>query len=561
MPITVRIKIVSLSDFVAQLCRVTHAHVTVAQADADRKLTAFCVNRPAWEVMEKVAEALFMQWTFDRPSHTWRLELQPRVRQEEAAARQEAIERDRENLRTALVTMQRWARMSPEEQAKEHQPILARLEAARTATGPDASQRLKEAELDRQLIRLQPSAGFGAAWGGRTEEAVARLVSGETLFASSRPEDGLPLLPASDEPLTTFKTEGPAGLVIMVRYRREQSEFEGRGLILGTGLGALRAPFRVRFPEGAKESPLERRMREWGETTDPEVLAKEIDPTIARVTEEGCFVPGFSLSDHLEFLATGAGISIVADAFRTACSPPAPFTATTVDGYLNSLRQSWGGMIPYQPGPIRSNDGWLMLRSHQYWKQLDKEIPERLLRPVERTASQRALTTLDYAALAGALTEGQADWIGQMGAPVLVRFSRTPLTVAMASLRFWSHLTAAERQAAASAHGLGMEDVSAERRAEWARVISESLWQSVLPDGFLSAVLSNSMSSLSLRYREREGLGNSSAESDVFLNSGVPPAMGPCLMVEFGYSDQQDRSFRISYPLESPRSAAPRKRG
>ena len=553
LPISVHAKIVSLTDFVGLLERETKVAVSVAPVDGDRKLTVLCVQRPASEVMEMVAETLFMSWSYDKRNDRWRLELQGKVRQEEAAVRKGEEEQDRQIIRTALNSMQKWARLTPEEQAQESGAIRDRLLSAQKAEGPDARQKLFDAQVQADLALVQPCSGFGAAWKDRLEEAVSRLAAGESLLASSRPDDGLPLVPQSAMPPTTFETPDPVGVVFMVRYLQGQSVLEGRGLRTGFKFGGMVAPFRVRLRPPLAESDLAKRLRDWGEARDPQILAKEIDVSEARITKEGFLVPGFSIADHLEHIASGAHIPVVADAFRIACTAPLPFSAKTVDAYLDFLRRPADGMMPYRPGFFRTRHGWLMARSSEYWKKLDSEIPERLLRPMEQTQAARPLKTWDYAELAGKLTPPQRAWVGQMGSPVLLRFRQSPLALALPSLSLWSKLTPAARDAAGSSRGISMAELSTPEQAGFIQAVLESLWQRSVPDSFLSSLLSKSGPSLRLRYGETLGMGNLSGDADVFLNPGVPPSLSNSVNAEFTYIDDKKSTYRVGYSLEAPR--------
>lgn len=553
LPISVHAKIVSLTDFADLLERETKAKVSVAPVDGDRKLTVLCVQRPASEVMEMVAETLFMSWSYDKRNDLWRLALQDKVRQEEAAVRMVEERQDRQIIRTALDSMQKWAGLAPEEQARESRAIRDRLGVAQQAEGPDAQQRLFDAQVQADLAKMLPCSGFGAAWKDRVEEAVTRLAAGESLLASSRPEDGLPLVPQSSVPATTFETPDPVGVVFMVRYLQSQSVLEGRGLLTGFKSGGMIAPFRVRLRPPVAESDLVKRLREWGEAQDTQVLRSEIDISDARIAKEGFLVPGFSVADHLEHLASGAHIPVVADAFRIACSAPLPFSANTVDAYLDFLKRPVGGMMPYQPGYFRTSRGWLMARSHEYWKKLESEIPERVLRPMEQTQEARPLKTWDYAVLAGKLTPPQSAWVGQMGAPVLLRFRQSPLALALPSLSMWSKLTPAARDAAASSKGVDMAELSGAEQIGFFQAVLESLWQRSVPDSFLSSLLTKSGPSLRLRYAETPGIGNLLGDSNVFLNPGVPPSLSNSVNVEFTYFDEKRSAYRVGYSLEAPR--------
>jgi len=548
-PISVHAKIVSAADFVGLLQRDTGAKMEVAPRDADRKLTVLCTARPASEVMEKVAEALFMSWTFDKRRETWRLELLAEVRTEEEAARKESREQDQRVIRTALQTLDKWADIAREEWPKESKAIRDRLAAAEKATGAEAPQRLFEAQVQTDLQRMQGVSGFARAWRGRLEEAVSRLASGETLLASSRPEDHLPLVPESSVPESAFETTNPVGVVFMVRYLPGEGALHGQGLMTGHKFGGWIAPFRVRLRRQQGENDLERRLRVWGKAIDSDVLSRAINPAQARVSNERFLLAGYSISDHLEHLASGADVPVVADAFRIAISDSVPFTADTVDGYLEFLRRPWDGRMPYRPGPIRTHGGWLMVRSHEYWKKLDLETPERLLRPMEEAS--RALGTREYADFAGKLDSAQGAWISAMGNPVLVRFRRDPLGSALFSLRLWSRLTPAQRGAAELPRGLSTADLSTPEREAFIRTLAEGLWQTMVPDGILTTLFSRDPS-FRLSYREATGPGNLSPEGG-FLNPGVPPLLTTCLNAEFAYFDESGNTLRSGYALEPPK--------
>lgn len=546
--ISVHAKIVSTADFVGLLQRETGAKFEVAALDADRKLTVLCTARPASEVMERVAETLFMSWTFDKRRDTWRLELLGEVRKEEQAARRQAREQDQRVIRMALESLSKWGDLSQEEWAEESTAIRSRLATAEKAQGPDAQQKLLDAQLGADILSYRAWTGFGAAWKKSLEEAVARLAAGETLLASSRPEDNLPLVPEALVPKSTFETDGHKGILFMLRYVPSQGFLEGIGLMTGFKFGGKTAPGRLRLRQKPGENDLEKRLGQWGKALDSEVLLQAINPATARISNERFLLSAYSVSDHLEHLASGANVAVVADAFRIAMSDAVPFKADSVDEYVEFLRRPWEGRMPNRPGYIRTHGGWLMYRSHEYWKKLDCETPERLLRPMEEAA--RPLGTREYAELAGKLDTAQGVWISQMGNPVLVRFRRDPLGSALSALRLWSRLTPAQRGAAESPMGLSLAGLPVPDRQAFVQTVAESLWQSFAPDGFLSALFGGTDPSLKLYYRESVGLGNLSPEQG-FLNIGVPPSLSTCVNVEFIYTDESRNSLWNRYALET----------
>ena len=89
-PITMRLKIVSLTDFTNNLQKQTKVHFLVADDIANRKITTIFHDRPTSEVMTAVQDALFLEWK--KAGDGYRLSLPLSVEREEEELNQVKIE-------------------------------------------------------------------------------------------------------------------------------------------------------------------------------------------------------------------------------------------------------------------------------------------------------------------------------------------------------------------------------------------------------------------------------------------------------------------------------------
>jgi len=175
--------------------------------------------------------------------------------------------------------------------------------------------------------------------------------------------------------------------------------------------------------------------------------------------------PGFTLGEHLEFIADHANIPVIGDAFRVFCSSAEYKSASTVGGYLNALKESKYDHQGHLPAPIsyyRAKDGWLFVRHYAFWRRFACEIPESVLQPIEAIAQSKPfLTTDEYASFVGGLSSDQAEPLHRewpWSHEVAFRFQPSPIHDAFLSLKLWSTLSDSQK-ALADGIGLNLNDI------------------------------------------------------------------------------------------------------
>jgi hypothetical protein len=116
------------------------------------------------------------------------------------------------------------------------------------------------------------------------------------------------------------------------------------------------------------------------------------------------------------------------------------------------------GQAIWWPAMIRSENGWLMLRHRQYWRELAREIPEHRLKPLEAKVAAGSSPGLDdYANLASNLSLTQLS--GLKNRNLIVDFNPEPLYEWAPVLKLWGTLNVNQRRMAAD-KGLSIIDLN-----------------------------------------------------------------------------------------------------
>ncbi|MCS6918826.1 MAG: hypothetical protein NZM28_03570 [Fimbriimonadales bacterium] len=173
-----------------------------------------------------------------------------------------------------------------------------------------------------------------------------------------------------------------------------------------------------------------------------------------------------TLADGLELLAWATRRPLISDAFRAATfyyDSSAPREA--IVELSNSL---W----------MRADEsGYLLARHKYYWSYRRHELPESWLRPLEQKYAQHEQLELDdYIALAGKLTDAQAEFLIQQRhwrEFPLTRFEFEPLVGCLPALRFLASLNAAQRQQIASGQWLPRRRLSSIQQRRFQEAIGE----------------------------------------------------------------------------------------
>jgi len=498
-PITMRAKIVSLADFTGQLQKLTKVHFDVAPDIADRKMTAIFHDRPVQEVMGAVQSAMFMQWR--KAGNGYSLFLPDKAALDE----QELIKAENEAIRGGLLeglkTYAEIAGLSKDEIARREGLIKSQIDALRQDSSPEAQQKLLSLQFQRSAYHSRSGPAICKALGGDLPTIVDSMLTGKTIFGSTRLGTTAVNLP--QELLDKVREEHPEGaeVIVAMRYDDAQEALVGRTTMSSSDphRGTMGFDFFSCHPDlgspDVQSSKLLATLRKWPEVADSTVLDKvvsaegpvEASPGFQSFSDS----KGFTLAEHLEYIADHANIPVIGDAFRVYCSANQYRTEKTVDDYVLGLRNSKRNARSLQSPPIgyfTANKGWLFVRHESYWRRQLREIPESLLLPLEAIAQTKDFpSTSDYAALAGSLTFDQKSSISMMDSAF--KFDPSPLGMAFNSLRLWSTLSA-DQQSAAQGAGLKLSDISPNQATIVLDGWADKMWDGKLPapiwDTFLS---------------------------------------------------------------------------
>ncbi|HTQ09113.1 MAG TPA: hypothetical protein VMI31_03495 [Fimbriimonadaceae bacterium] len=499
-PITLRLKIVPLSQCVAVLSKETGVTIDVEPSIEERKVTIVCRDKPASEAMRMLAGTFFCVW--NPAGDGYRMDMPIDVRTEELRYldAEHAVLKDR--IEDVVKKMVEVASQSLDDQKAARDKLNQEIAKLRPLT--DAADRKQLQELRQQYRRFDYLDWWdlGYAFRGSSDSADA-LASGATLFASTQAGIALPL-PYSDIPpysmrVVTKDANGkshsemvtPSGAFAAMRINPVTERFECKTAPTGV-YPAIGSSERQLFLLNSGEAeaklvnlPLRKRLRDWGRMLDQEMLKiKPVQPSEAPASP-GYAARALTMSDQLEYLADTAGISVVCDAFRVPATGQEYAKAATVGDAIQFLRYST--LEDVRDGTFRSEKGWLMFRHPHYWRMLDSEIPESAFAPLETKAEAgKPLTLEDYANFAAALTPWQA--VSFSYRPLLTRFPRLPLIHAMPALRLWAALDEGERRMA-YVSGLPLAMMSPAQRDLYRLAVTELLWVGSVNEEFFPMLL------------------------------------------------------------------------
>jgi hypothetical protein len=453
-------KYLPIEDLCKLLSKATGERFEAEPKLRSRKLALFCSKRSASEVMWAVEKAIDCRWTITR-SKALRLELTDAERKRES----QMVSRDRAHVGKAMRSiLDEFVRMSDE-------PIDRMLQRIRQ-TSPGGSRSNRE---DMAIF-----AGLGRPIAGHQEEISKSLLNGDTVYASTSPIKGFLLLP---DPFVYHwysvgdENGNPAhgsGFRLALRFSTEEFQLQGRGAIVGiknrvAGGNELNVDLTYEGPSLADTS-----LKEWGKTQDEAVLRTAIPQETDRLPERNS-VPFFSVADHLEQLASLTEIPVCAESFRRPCSSEPMFPGLRVSDWLSALNSGRPKLpIRYEPGQVRTESGWLMMRQAYNWRLHAGEPPEALVKRMEAKSRNEPLTLEDYAAFTAGLNDIQLTTF-QAPRLIVCGFSTAPILHAGEFLSVWSHLNQSEREMAAG-DGLSLDSLSKEQQGRFAWLTQRILW-------------------------------------------------------------------------------------
>src|SRR5579862_2579856 len=551
-PISLRLKIVPLSECAKAFSSATGVRIQVARSIEDRKVTAVFRDKPATEAMAMLANTMFCKWSPE--SRGYRLDMPRDVRNEEIRMVDAEHEVIREQI-AAVVRKMAAAASRPKDESTDARDKLARQIMA--------LQNSKDPEVKRQLQNLQNQyrqfeylgwweIGFALKSASGAPESLA---SGATVFASTKQGEALPL-PYSATPTFTSKvvvpgpdgkpqmeTRTPSGSVAALRINSLTGELECK--IIATGVlpaaGQTSKTTRLLSSNEAQvklmNQPLRKRLREWGKTLDSAMLGiKPSAPAVPEVSP-GYTAQAMTMADQLEYLSDSTGIAVIADAFRVPASGEQYLTGNSVGQAISQLTELT--MDDVRRGTFRTEKGWLLFRHPHYWRMLDSEIPESLFAPLEaRVLGKENLTLDDYTAFASSLTPWQA--LAFPYRTPLTRFPRLPLFHAMPALRLWASLSDDQRRIAYIS-GLSFKQMSPAQQDLFRLAANELLWIGAINETLLPVLMGETRSIADTGLFMQDG--QNGAHPGYNLDESLEPSPQKLTIADIRALDQHSYSF------------------
>lgn len=494
-PISMRLKIASFSLMAGDLARETGVPITVAANLVDRKITLIFHDKPVAEAMQMVAKTFFGEWKPSGGGYIFELPREEISREVAMIAAEDVAMRAA--LDQAIHRMAEVARLAPDLVDARRKQVDGEITHLGTPKTDADKKALASLTNERAMLSMSSWRDLGTAFKSASSDQLLRLEAGTPIFASTESSQGM--LPFSAEGFKGMSIghevmdaqgnahweEGqPTAVAAAIRYNEIGERLEVSEMVLGMGSsGAACMPksldllYLPEVYEATKDKELRKLMSTWATATDPEVLKKAI--TRPEKTPTSPYMSKLlSMADHLEYVADNAGIPVIADAFRVPVSYNIFPTAKDIDAYFTELNKNqfmWNGI-----GYRRTDGGWLMYRHTRFWRQQEREIPEKLLAPLE---AKTEWTLDDVAGLAAKLTPKQAYALSKR--IVLVRFPRMPFTEAMPALRLWGNLPR-EQQQKAYRTGITPRDMSADQSGLYWSALQDLMWTGALNETFLA---------------------------------------------------------------------------
>jgi hypothetical protein len=482
-----------LSDLTAKLESATKVRLSVSKEIADRKVGAFFTDRPASEVMRRLESTLFVEWEPDGAG------LKLVLPSETKAQERSMIAADREALRKVLTSkLTAWADASREpyesekQRIKELQGSYSDLEKD---TSPSGKRRAQDALA--QLIDLgglQYSRQFwdlGSVLSNYGPDAVDTVLSGQAIAASNDPMQGSVRMgpdanPTGSSPIPahylTFLFFEPASARLTVTTHSVSGSTSGGGVWFSSF--DMRSDRRI--GDELRKEPLYKRLEAWKKADDNPVLDT---PIASGVKLPQPWLQGtLTASDQLSWLSHSTGIPILCDAYRVPATYNHIIAAATVRAWLPDLgSQEGSSQIAVNRGVVRTEGGWLLYRPASYWRYLDSEIPERVLRPLERADAEMP-SFEEYAKFAAGLSPEQESRIDP--SHIVTRFPLKPLVGNIPIMRLWQSLSDSERRRALKGF-LSASDMSTSSRQLYLEALYQLGYKAGVPDRYLAALLPN----------------------------------------------------------------------
>lgn len=492
--ISLEIPISSLSDFARQLREKGGITVIVTANIADRKITLLVKDKTIRYVMEQVAKLYDAQWQLDQ--RTYRLEVPNKI----TLLEQDLIKKEEDAkkayveaaLKRLVGVIQNYSLSELEEESRK---LYEDLDKLRKESSPEAKAKYNEVyEKLRTVGQNLNSYPLGYIIYKSGPNGIANLMSGNTLYASTSPSDGMLLLPKEfirERPLPGTPDGSPVKrnetTVVVAKYFPLKGVLQLQNHVVMPGGGA-KANASITKPAGEidaefKDHAFRKLASEWATP----FKSPEIQPTLKTPLDLKSAIPysgsqshnrRLRLCDHLLWLCKATGITILAEPSRLAQEFNAPIQAADIRSWLSVFTSENDTAFK---GYVRVEPDCLFFREQAFWRQRLKEVPERLYAPMEaKIAHEKKLTVDDYGKFAAQLNDRQLASFEERWA-ICTTFDCSPLADAPLALRFWGALTPIQKRQAKTPDGIPANALGAAQAQYWA-IIRESLWSNIIMD-------------------------------------------------------------------------------
>ena len=492
----------ALLDEVAQeLSKRTGVAFTVDPALQEEKATLLVKDKPAWQVLEKLTTLLDLRC--ERRGEAYHLFPDPKAIQQERATlewERNALRRDAEKI------LQQWSQAVREDylslvaKRRAVEEEMERLEREKPPGWQDQRDALaKRSHLLSGVSLHQYLAGWCYR---RFPASVWRpFWDGEVLWFSTGEEPNTLPLPPDALRWVTLLDPNAQLVHFGIRFDRQQKRllFYLRTHSAQPAETSVDIDFSVNEegipPDASLQIPLHQRWLSW---CSPEE-ALERDPRLKRRIQRRSVSSDWRspamIADWLQRFVMYSGFNVVADSFRL-------FEPLIEQG--DTLIEWLRASPIWDAGYLRVEEDWLLFRHWRYWQLKRSELPERLVRAMERTAQEEGVSLDDYAALASHLTsEGMARLVWR---EYLFRFDHAPLQHAAPALRFWASLTADQKKAALQRQPLPYLSLTPAQQTLFREAMLAKLYEepkTVLFEALNNAELQPSLAFVVERWREQ----------------------------------------------------------
>jgi hypothetical protein len=493
--ITVWLRISSLSEVLREIGQQVGVPLRSQEALRETKLVVYVENRPAYEILERIATLFGYRWRRDEDGR-YVLYLPDETRRALEEAQKQDLQATERALRDLLRITAEWLQLPPDKRAE----AMANAPTLKTYPGRIPFEQIALAEImadeepdpekqARARVALflssynpqgespKPQRTFGGDTEGSLlhclaesgESVVRMLLEGRTLGFSTRPAPGVMPLPSrvllprevrrpdeqfDPETSTYIETQPPSnpewgGFWVRLSAWGDALEYE----LIWLGVDEIDGKQQkfLNTDEGSVYLPVSDYLRQtdiwrqWSQWETPPAKWRELLKArrpLSRAKPETQPEKPILAAGALEWIAWHTGYPVISDASRYVGAPYRNSLNSPLTLLMLLRRDLW----------LRLDEaGYLLARHKRFWKLNQCEIPERVLRPLEaKWLAWKWLSLDDYASVAASITDAQARGFTRMrrSYQLYAAFDTLPLYYSLPALRFWASLSSLQRQRA-----------------------------------------------------------------------------------------------------------------